>query len=481
MHRRHFFLSLAAPVLAGRAQRAVEPVVIVGAGLAGLRAAAILRNAGRKVVVLEARPSPGGRVRTIRAPFDGGLHAEAGPIRIPGAHQRVLQLAREHRLGLLPFGSGVGSPLVHVTGVRAKSPQELSKVSAALKLPANEAGLGAGALIQKYAADALSTLAGTVETNEIPAGWHAYDGMTWPEWLRSRGASAGAVTLMTLGGDSRQLSALYVLRQIALLRGSDQFFKIEGGMDRLPRAMAASLSGDVRYNARLVRIDRSTSGRSTSGRSTSGPSTSGLAVQYRDQNRTVSIHAARVILTIPFSTMSSVVIQPPLAVRKARAIAELPYFGSTRFLLQTRTRFWEDEGLSGAARTDDPAEFWDAAYDLPQDAGILAATIGGTLSEGLHGLPQSEAVGAGVTLAARTFPGIRGTFQHGIVMRWALEPTARGAFAVFHPGQTIALMPDLATPEGSIHFAGEHTSPWNGWMEGALESGERAAREVLQS
>jgi monoamine oxidase len=70
-------------------------------------------------------------------------------------------------------------------------------------------------------------------------------------------------------------------------------------------------------------------------------------------------------------------------------------------------------------------------------------------------------------------------FERGVAWRWALERWSRGAFAVFRPGQMASMMPEIPRPEGRVHFAGEHTSAWMGWMEGALESGERAAREVM--
>src|SRR5438874_12234535 len=96
-----------------------SPVVVVGAGLAGLRAADALRRAGRPVVVLEARERAGGRVLTIRSPFDDGLHAEAGPIRIAGIHQAVLRTARRFSLTLTPFASSQGSPVVAIRGQAA--------------------------------------------------------------------------------------------------------------------------------------------------------------------------------------------------------------------------------------------------------------------------------------------------------------------------------------------------------------------------
>jgi len=80
-----------------------SPTVIVGAGLAGLRTADLLRQAGVPVIVLEARGRVGGRVLTVRAPFDDGLHAEAGAIRIASAHRAVLRAVRRHRLMLVPF------------------------------------------------------------------------------------------------------------------------------------------------------------------------------------------------------------------------------------------------------------------------------------------------------------------------------------------------------------------------------------------
>jgi monoamine oxidase len=462
----------AAPLAAGlpatgRFQRAAggaDPVVIVGAGLAGLQAATILRKAGRPVVVLEARTFPGGRVQTIRAPFDEGLYAEAGPIRIPEAHQAVLTLAREHRLNLVPFESSAGSPVITVGSVTARVPDDLAKVASVLALKPEERGIPPAALLQRYAGTLPDGLRRVTPSPDDYAQWRAYDAVSWPEWLRSRGASAGAVTLMTLGGDSSELSALYVLRQIALLQKTSQFYKIQGGMDRLPRAVAAALGSVVRYDAAVTRIDRGSGS---------------MRVDFVEKGRARNLRASRIILAIPFSTLRRIEIRPPFSTEKLKVVRELPYFPATRFLLQSRSPFWQESSLNGSARTDQPAEIWDCTYDLPGSRGILGATVGGALGRQLADVTREEAVKIGTDLVVKTFTGLRRTFEKGVAYRWARDPWARGAFAIFSPGQMTSMMSDIARAEGRVHFAGEHTSSWMGWMEGALQSGERAANEVL--
>ena len=78
----------------------------------------------------------------------------------------------------------------------------------------------------------------------------------------------------------------------------------------------------------------------------------------------------------------------------------------------------------------------------------------------------------------KVLPGLEENFEGGATKIWKNDPWARGAAAFPAPGQVISLVPHTAPAEGRIHFAGEHTSPWNGWMQGAIESGLRAAREV---
>ena len=463
--RRTFLISVAAAAPTALRQpltAAADPTVVVGAGLAGLRAADVLRRAGRPVVVLEARERAGGRVLTVRS-FDDGLHAEAGPIRISSAHRSVLQLARSLRLPLVPFESPMGTPVVSVAGT-ASSPEALARTLAP-ELKPDERGLSPLQLVERYVGAVSADLADPRATSASYAKWTDYDRVSWPAWLTSRGASAGAVKLMTLGADADDVSALYVLRQFAMSRGSTQLFKIQGGMDLLPRAMASDLGDIVRYNSPVVRVSR------TPAR---------LRVDYESGTQMKSVAASRVIFAVPMTTLRQIEIQPRLSPARERAINEASYANGTRILLQCRSRFWNGAGLNGSARTDRGTELWDCTYDQRTSSrGILGGTTGNAISREMASKSADESLALGISAAADAFPDVRQAFERGVVHQWGRERWSRGSIVAFRPGQMTSIMPAIGEPEDRLHFAGEHTSSWMGWMEGALESGERAAREVL--
>jgi monoamine oxidase len=205
-------------------------------------------------------------------------------------------------------------------------------------------------------------------------------------------------------------------------------------------------------------------------------------VDYRANARVESLTASRIIFAIPFTTLRDIEIRPRLSQPKERVIAQLSYYSGTRFLLQSRSRFWRAADLSGSARTDRATEVWDSTYDqATSKRGILGASVGGSVGRAVLDMSTENSLAFGVGLVADAFPAIRSQFEKGFVQRWALDPWSRGAFPVFKPREMSTLMPAIARPENGIHFAGEHTSSWTGWMEGALQSGERAAREVLNS
>ena len=443
----------------------VETILVVGAGLAGLVAAYRLREAGKRVILIEARAEPGGRVRTLRNYFDDGLYGELGAARVAETHEYVFHWLSDLGLGLTPF-AGPGSQIQVVNGTRFRADDEAARERFAPQLHANERKLSSQQLLLKYIEGVPEDL-GSPDIDFSNPRWQPFDRVTWPDWLASRGASKAAIQLITLGGDSSQFSALFLLQQIMLHKDSHQYMKIEGGMDRLPRAIAMRLGATIRYGCELIRLDRSGSGVS--------------ATCKLNGAGTEKIAADRAVLAIPFSTLKRVQVDPPFSPAKTQTITGLTYHAATRFILQTKTRFWQAQGLTGGARTDGPADIWDMSQGQKGTRGLISLTTGNDSIE-LKLAPMDgnarRAFGAGLAKAA--FPELDQELQKAFVHRWTGEPFARGAYTIFRPGQMTAWAKVLGRPEGKVHFAGEHITPWNGWMEGAIWSGERVAQEILQ-
>ena len=446
--------------------RTPETILVVGAGLAGLAAGFRLRDAGKRVILIEVRDAPGGRVRTLRGFFGDGLYGELGAARIAETHEYVLHWLNDLRLSLVPFAPDSGSAILALNGQRALADDAAAREKLAPGLHADERNLSVPGLLLKYIADVPDELA-AAEVNLADPRWRSYDRMTWPAWLASRGASAAAIRLMMLGGDSNGFSALFMLQQIMLHRDSRQYFKIEGGMDRLPRGIATALRLPIRYNCRLTRLTRSGDG---------------VRAECRSAGATETIAADRAILAIPFSMLRQIVVDPPFSPAKTRIISDLTYFDASRFVLESRSRFWTSGHLNGSARTDGPADIWDMSFGQKGKSGLISLTTGNDhIEQELIKLAPAQHVNFGASLAAAAFPQIESQLQKGFVQIWGRDPYAGGAFSVFKPGQMTAWAGAIGAPEGRVHFAGEHLSPWNGWMEGALWSGEHAAQEIIQA
>ena len=163
----------------------------------------------------------------------------------------------------------------------------------------------------------------------------------------------------------------------------------------------------------------------------------------------------------------------------AQAIAELPYTAATGIFLQSRTRFWEKQGLPSQAATDLPITLvLDMTFHQPGTRGILMSLSAGNQARAFAALDEEERQAAALDQVERIFPGIREQYEGGKSYAWELDPWALGGYSWMRPGQFTSLSP-LSSPEGRVFFAGEHASPWPAWMQGALWSGKRAAVAVM--
>lgn len=435
-------------------------ILVVGAGLAGLAAALELVEAGHEVTVLEARTRPGGRIYTMREPFADGLYAEAGAARIPQSHQLVRRYAERYGVALEPLAP----PLPQVVFLRGQSlplpGSEMSEFPSAFS--AKERELGWAGIGAHYLADAVQAIGDPTAPDWPPPELERYDRITFARFLEQQGASAAVLAFFAAGSDlAYRYSALELLVHIKL--SSPPFLRVPAGTDQLPRAMAEGLGDRIRYGRTVERIERGEAS---------------VRVIARRGGDRESYVADRAILAFPYSVLRGLEVEPPFSPEKQSAIRRQKYEAATRIFLQTRSRFWLDKGLSGFARTDHPMEIWDATYGQPGTRGILLSYLRGELAESVGGMGDDERVRFALAAMSEVFPDLRAQFDGGMTWSWDEDRWARGAYAYAAPGDVLAFHDHLAAPEGRIHFAGEHTSVWPGWMEGALYSGLRAAREA---
>jgi monoamine oxidase len=190
----------------------------------------------------------------------------------------------------------------------------------------------------------------------------------------------------------------------------------------------------------------------------------------------------RLVCAVPFSVLKSVRVSPRFSRQKQLAIEQLEYTSVARVYLQTRKRFWLDEGLSGNASTDLPVMLVsERSINQPGTRGIMESYMAGPQARRVTAMRNGERIRTTLEGMKLIYPNLPNYFEGGAAKCWDEDEWARGAYAWFRPGQMSALLPHIARAEGRIHFAGEHASTSPGWMQGALESGNRVAREISEA
>ena len=252
----------------------------------------------------------------------------------------------------------------------------------------------------------------------------------------------------------------FVARYAGVHLGSrDAWFEIRGGNDLLPKALAASIGDRIIYSAAITKIEHDALG---------------VRVFFSHKGVRESLAADRLICTIPFSVLRNIEVVPQFSPPKTKILKELSYDSVSRIFLQCRSRFWERQKANGFAITDQPAEIWPSTFNQPGTRGIIQCYLRHSASLQLREIPENSRMGVVVETLDRVFPGTSENFETGAAVHWSEDEWARGGWA--HPAED--QLKYIKQPEGRVHFAGEHTSQWSSWMQGALESGNRAAREI---
>jgi monoamine oxidase len=468
--------------------RRPRKVLVVGAGAAGLCAGYELLRAGHEPFILEASHRIGGRLYTLRESFSPGLYGEAGSMRIPEVHRTTLHYTRElFGLKTRPFPNvgekdngfyhlqGKLYPGRKMKGVSDFAPNRVLNLWETSFAPIRER------LEEAASADRLREVWKDLveEYQEYSLGDFLVRGPR--PWSAQDVALFGQVGL-GLGGYTSMLGIAFVEMMRLFYCGWDrEQVEIVGGCDQLARKFLttpppqreSTLEERIRFGAKVVRIEQDGEEvRAFWG----GPAGSGEA------------RGDFLILTVPFPVLgTSVEIDPPFSEGKRRAIQSLHYISSTKVFLQTRKRFWEplspgEPPSAGTTITDMPLR---AAYFPPEPfpgtprSLILASYTWEEDAERWYAMEPRERLRVAAQELGTIFPNFLDHCESGASIAWHQEPFARGAFALFTP-QQINLYEDIVRPEGRIRIAGEHASFVHGWVEGAVQSGLRAALRIAE-
>ena len=451
------------------APRFRSDVVVIGAGLSGLAAALHLEAHGADVQVVEAKERVGGRVHSMRRlghrQETGGAYIGAGYRRVVGAAERLgidladvtpmLAFFREQDLvldgKLIRQSEWPDHPRNPFPGEdRALMPWTCHRVLAVRENPLSSPGEW---LDPRFAEHDVSV----------------------HEWMKRLGFGESAIGLgygmnPSFGDDARGVSALLAFFRAAFSVAQRRLapegvlgYTARDGVQRIPEAMAGALRREVHF-----------------GRTVTALACGRRRIEVRCADGAVYT-APHVVCSLPFGVLRGIAIDPPFQGRQAEAVRGLASQSVTQVYFAHRSRFWERDGYQPSMFTDGPAGMVAASRngEDPAEVTSFTAWVMGRNARRLDALPEADAGRLVLDAIEAVRPAARDQLEFLGLKAWGRDRFARGGWAWFRPGETNRFAAEMGRPHGSIRLCGEHLARTARGMEGAMESGERAARDIL--
>src|SRR5215213_7503411 len=467
-----------AAMLSGRLSRAIAAegprVVVVGGGLAGLTCAYRLKQSGHRASLYEASDRLGGRCWTRRGDFAAGQIAEHGGELIDQGHTQTRQLVQQLGLNLdnlLSAEVNGTDPFYYFDG----RPYSFAEATDDLKQIWQQLHKDVSAASYPTLYN-LSTQRGRELDRMSIADWiQAYV----PGGLRSRlGQLLDVAYNIEYGGESSvqsSLNMLYLLAysgqgQLRIFGPSNEKYHVVGGNDQIPARLASALAGPITLGSELVAIRRNADG--------------SWVLSFQQGLTTRTVTADRVVIAIPFSILRSSVdiSKAGFSSRKLTAIRQQGMGTNSKLHVQFTSRHWESLGSNGDTFSDTGYQnTWDVTRAQSGASGILEDYTGGKIGASFgSGTPSSRAQQF-LAQIEPVLPGISVRWNgRATIDYWAGNRWTKGSYSYWKVGQYQAFAGvEREIEGGSCHFAGEHTSvDFQGYLNGAVETGERAAGEI---
>jgi monoamine oxidase len=449
-------------------------VIVVGAGLAGLTCAYRLKQSGITATVYEANTRLGGRCWTRRGDFDQGQIAEHGGELIDQGHKAIRHLAQELRLPLdnLLAAEPNGSTIFLYFDGAAYSYRDAVRDLKQIWQPLHR--------------DLIEASYPTLYNNYTARGAEL-DQMSITDWIDQTvpgglGSPLGQLLVVAYtieyGAECDIQSALnliYLLGynspgQFTVFGQSNEKYHVRGGNDRIVTQLASFLDSQIITGQVLVALRQNPDGTYT------------LTFQVSDQFTDVT--ADHVVLALPFSILKNSVdlTQAGFSELKMIAIQELAIGSNSKLNVQFTSRPWGAPGCNGETYSDRGYQAtWDVTRAQPGTAGILVDYTGGQVADTFgNGTPEEHAEEF-LAQIEPVLPGLSSQWNsRATVDWWAGNSYSLGSYSYWKVGQYTRFAGVEREPQDGVHFCGEHTSiDAQGYLEGAVETGERAADEII--
>ena len=447
-------------------------VIVIGAGLSGLNAALILESTGMSVTVLEGRNRIGGRVQSLRN-IPG--NPEVGGTAFGPGYARLVDAANKYGAELIDITPTI--PYFFDRQINLQN-QFISNEA----WPTSQMNPFPEQFKKTPPYAYLNILMGSLNPLETTDAWrkpeHAELDISLHDWLRQMGQSDATIELAyntnpTHGMSAHDISALMALhsasfggmQRILTANNPIKGYTAKGGNQAIPEAMANALKSEVRLNSAVTGIRSNADG---------------VEVRCADG----SIHrATRVISSMPCTVLRRIKIDPVMTGPQELAVHTLQSQPICQLHMVAKTPYWEKDGMTPNMFTDSLAGMVLAEHkgENPADITSLTVWLRGDRAMWADQVDTQVAIDAVVADLERLRPAAKGQLEVMGYKSWYRDRFSSGDWAVWAPGQVTAFANEIANPHERIYFCGEHTAVSNRGMEGAMESGERAALEVLSA
>ena len=465
---------LADPGIAKGAPPPGTRIVVVGAGLAGLTCAYRLQQAGYAAQVFEASNRIGGRCWTGRGDFADGQIYEHGGELIDNNHIDMKQLVQELGFTLDNLYTAETNGTEQL-GYFFGQPYTFTQMTNDLK-----------AIWQQIHSDISAASYPTLYSSFTTRG-QQLDQMTLYQWIENYvpgghrsplGQMLDVAYNIEYGAETTVQSALNMLYllgytgpgQFRTFGKSNEKFHVHGGNDQIPTTLAAKLGSQITTSTPLTAIKQNGDGTYT--------------LTFANGSGSITRIADHVVLALPFSLMRSVDFSKAgFNQVKTWAINELGMGTNSKLHMQFNSRFWRDQGCTGETYSDRGYQnTWEVSRAQPGTSGVLVNYTGGTLGLNANKGTPAQAAATFLKQVEPVLPGATAQWNGKVVRDyWTGYAWTKGSYSYWKAGQYTRFSGAEKEQSGTCHFAGEHTSQdFQGYLQGAVETGQRAANEILK-